>query len=126
MSFDTWTDEAGRMHLAGDNFMFAVSHVPGKQTVPRAELHAGITGAGAQRWQNPEQRFEAWTVDAKYVEQGWARQGAKRSSRFGRSFGAGANADLWQVAEAPEVWHRLPAPLGSTHTSPWRTPMGEA
>ena len=29
VSFDTWTDEAGRLQLAGDNFAFAMVRAPG-------------------------------------------------------------------------------------------------
>lgn len=110
VSFQTETIEGKPAGLQQNNFALTASSVPGKQTVPRAELFAAIAGVEGQCWQTDDQSFSAWTVDAKYVSEGWARKDTTRKSSFGRSFGAGANTDLWQAIEAPGVEARLPAP----------------
>ena len=84
--------------------------VPGRQTVPRAEVWAGVAAAeleGAGR----KRSMERWVVDARYVQTGVASltltSGLQKSGN-GKDFGARANNDLWQEIEAKVTEGTLP------------------
>ena len=109
-SFEVRQDSEGEQQLHSENFILAASRVPGKQTVPRAEVFAATTGVESQTWQLPGQTFSSWGVDAKYVLNGFSSGGGARKSRFGRSFGAGANEDLWQDLLSGQAAARVPKP----------------
>ena len=100
------------LSVAGLASMGAVAAaVPGKQTVPRAEVWAGVAAAeleAAGRGRN----MLRWTVDARYVQTGSsaiALATCKQRSLNGKDFGARPNNDLWQEIEASISSGRLPA-----------------
>ena len=78
-------DDEGKWTVTEVELM--ASSVPGRQTVPRAELWAAGAGIKATRG---EERIEVKS-DAKYVVEGWKAMGKARENQA-----AGRNADLWQ------------------------------
>ena len=75
--------------------------VPGRQTVPRAEVWAGVAAAEIEA-AGRGRKMHSWVVDARYVQTGVASlvlaPGHQKSS-LGKDFGARVNNDLWQEVE---------------------------
>ena len=85
--------------------------VPGRQTVPRAEVWAGVAAA-EQEAAGGGRPMSRWVVDARYVQSGVASMmlsPGKRRSSNGKDFGARPNNDLWQEVETKISSGSLPA-----------------
>ena len=109
--FGQTPDGRADMSSAGWTKVGAVAAaVPGRQTVPRAEVWAGVAAAELEA-AGRGRRMNSWVTDARYVQTGVASlvlASGKQKSTLGKDFGARANNDLWQEIEASVATGKLP------------------